>query len=108
MTTPDLVTNDSVEVVEGDRLDTLPAHRPFVLLFADVEGSKSTHQELTGDLVAPGGFIVLDDLTPPDQWPAELKISGDPLRTRWLRDERFVTTIIQVEADHEVIIATRR
>ena len=58
----------NVRVLAADWRALLP-YGPFALLFADVSDAKERHPELLVQALAPGGMIVLDDLTPEDQWP---------------------------------------
>ena len=53
------------------------------------------------DLLAPGGLLVKDDLTPGRQ------IAGDPVREAFLNDERLMAVEMLVTADMAVIVAAR-
>ncbi len=58
----------------------------FDLIFADTWPGKYSHLEETLALVKPGGFYVVDDMNPRDDWPevhhAKAKKLTDYLRTR--------------------------
>ena len=86
------------EVLEGDWHDLLPQRAPFDFLFAD--GGHGYDRVV--DLLAPGGILVKDDLTPGR--PRE----GDPVRTAVFDDPRVEATEIVVRPDMAVIIAVRR
>src|SRR5690606_16214784 len=62
----------NVEVVTGDWLEVMPRRAPFDLVFFDGGGQEALESEnwqtLVG-LLAPGGMMVLDDLTPEELWP---------------------------------------
>jgi predicted O-methyltransferase YrrM len=93
--------DEQVHVFVGDWHDVLGPHAPFDLLFHD--GSKR-RPDLDGEetlrLLAPGGLIVMDDLTPGTAGP-------DPLREFWL-DHREVTAVeLQVSPREAVIVAVR-
>jgi predicted O-methyltransferase YrrM len=87
------------EVLEGDWRDLLPQRAPFDLVFAD-GGSDYEH---VADLLAPGGILVKDDLSPdpPDR-------ATDPTRRALLDDPRLEAIEILVRPDMAAIVATRR
>jgi predicted O-methyltransferase YrrM len=95
-----------VRVLAADWRDLLP-YGPFALLFADVTDAKATHPELLVHALAPGGVIVLDDLTPEDQWPPEWRGQRDPVRDFWLNDPRLVATEILLTPTTAAILAVR-
>jgi len=84
-------------VLEGDWRDVLPQRGPFDLVFAD----GGVAYERTIDLLAPGGILVKDDLTPGRQ------IEGDPTREALLLDARVVATEILVTPEMACIVAVR-
>jgi len=86
------------EVIEGDWQDVLPARGPFDVLFAD--GGVAYDRVI--DLLAPGGILVKDDLTP------GRAVEGDATREALLRDARLEATEILVTAEMACIVAVRR
>ena len=74
-------------VLHGDWREVLAAEAPFDLLFAD-GGRAKDDDELVG-LLAPGGMLVLDDLTPGYADP-------DPVRELWLGHPRLVAVELQI------------
>ena len=96
-----------VEVMTAD-WSTLRQHAPFSLLFMDAEEGASLTVNEVVDLVAPGGIVVLDDLTPCQSWPPVVDGRVDLVREQWLDDERFVASEVMVAPDASVVIATRR
>ena len=84
------VAYPTVRVLHDDWRALLP-HGPFALLGA----------------LALGGVIVLDDLTPEEQWPAAWHGQRDPVRDFWLNDPRLLATEIRTTATAAAIIATR-
>jgi predicted O-methyltransferase YrrM len=89
------------EVLNADWEDVLPQRGPFDLIFFD-GGTRSETLNLAIELLAPGGILVKDDLTPGSP------IQGDPVREAFLRDARLVGIELIARADMAVIIATRR
>ena len=87
------------EVLEGDWRELLPQRGPFDFLFADGGGDYGA----VADVLAPGGILVKDDLTPdyPDK-------DNDPTRRALLDDPRLVATEILVREDMAAIVAVRR
>ncbi len=87
---------ENVELVEGDWGVVLRGRGPFGLVYAD---SGDYDWEAILDLVAPGGVIVKDDLTPGGA------VDGDPVREFLLRDPRLVATEILVTPTMAAIVA---
>jgi predicted O-methyltransferase YrrM len=88
----------SAEVVQGDWLDVLPARAPFDLVFAD----GGVAYDRVADLLAPGGILVKDDLTP------GRPVAGDATREALLDDPRLEATEVLVTPEMAVIVAVRR
>jgi len=84
-------------VLHGDWQDVLAQEAPLDLLFAD-GGRAKYHEELVG-LLAPGGMLMLDDLTPGYGDP-------DPIRELWLAHPRLVAVELQVSSREAVIVGT--
>jgi len=89
------------EVLNASWEDVLPSRAPFDLLFFD-GGTKDETLGLVVSLLAPGGILVKDDLTPGRQ------TAGDPVREAFLEDERLIAVELLATADMAVIIAARR
>jgi predicted O-methyltransferase YrrM len=92
-----LAEDAGARVLHGDWRELLPAEAPFDLLFAD-GGRAKAHEDVAG-LLAPGGILVLDDLTPGYADP-------DPVRELWLGHPRLVATELQVSSTEAVIVGT--
>jgi predicted O-methyltransferase YrrM len=92
-----LADDPAATVLRGDWRDVLAEEAPFDLLFAD-GGRAKYHEELVG-LLAPGGMLVLDDLTPGYSDP-------DPVRELWLAHPRLVSVELQVSSREAVVIGT--
>ncbi|WP_088288055.1 O-methyltransferase [Kineosporia sp. A_224] len=95
-----------VRVLSGDwRL--LADHGPFDVLFCD-GGGKRDDPDAVVDLLAPGGVLVLDDLTPTDDWPPLYEGQVDTLRVRYLTHPALVAVPLAVAAAEGVVVAVRR
>ena len=104
----EIFTDDpQVEVRTAD-WETLKEEGPFSLLFLDSGDPDAVRVDSVADLVEPGGIVVLDDLTPCEQWPPVFHGRVDTLREEWLTDERFTTVEVMVASDAATLIATRR
>jgi predicted O-methyltransferase YrrM len=88
----------AAEVLAGDWRDVLPPRGPFDLVFAD----GGVAYDRCADLLAPGGILVKDDLTPGR--PAE----GDATREALLLDPRLEATEVLVTPGMACIVAVRR
>jgi predicted O-methyltransferase YrrM len=86
------------EVLQGDWQELLPARGPFDLVFAD----GGTAYDRAADLLAPGGILIKDDLTP------GRAVDGDPTREALLRDPRLESVEILVTAEMACIVAVRK
>lgn len=92
-----LAEDANARVLHGEWASALPPEAPFDLLFADGGRSKE-HEELLG-LLAPGGTLVMDDLTPGRPGP-------DPVRELWLGHPRLAAVELQVSSREAVIVGT--
>jgi len=90
------------EVVHGRWEDVLPERAPFDLLFADGGVREAGGIEVVIPLVAPGGFLVKDDMTP------GRSIEGDEIREVMVRDKRLVASEVMTTATSAAIVAVRR
>lgn len=94
----DALAGTGTEVLQGDWREHLPQRAPFDAVFAD---GGAGYDEVV-DLLAPGGVLVKDDLTP------GRPIEGDPTREALLLDPRLEATEIQVTPEMACIVAVRR
>ncbi len=95
----------NVRVLTGDWRAILE-HGPFALLFVDAAPAKQAPEDILAAL-APGGQVVLDDLTPLALWPPEWRGQPDPVREFWLKDPRVRGTEVRISPTAAVIVATR-
>lgn len=95
--------DENVRVLAGDWHALMPAEAPFDLLFYD--GGGKQRPDLDGEavvrLVAPGGVVVMDDLTP------GRPVEGDAVREFWLRHASFAATEVAVSPAMAMILAVR-
>jgi predicted O-methyltransferase YrrM len=87
-----------VEIIEGRWQDMLPPRAPFDLLFFDGGAIEAA----VIDLLAPGGILVKDDLTP------GRPVEGDPVRELLLRNPHLQSVEVLVTPEMAAIIAVRR
>src|SRR5205807_3222335 len=81
-----VLAGTQAEVLEGDWRDHLPGRAPFDAVFAD---GGVGYDEVV-DLLAPGGIVVKDDLTP------GRPVAGDATREALLLDPRLEAAEILV------------
>jgi predicted O-methyltransferase YrrM len=89
------------EMVLGDWRELMPERGPFDLIFLDA-GDAAESADLAISMLADGGILVKDDLTPGR--PSE----GDPVREALLNDPRLAACEIQTTPATAAIIAVRR
>jgi predicted O-methyltransferase YrrM len=103
------VLGETAHVIAGDWTE-IRAFAPFDLLFCDGGPDKAKPAAIL-ELVAPGGFVVLDDLTPEEQWGQELHAAfpdGDPVRRAW-SDRAGVTAVeLLVTPTESALLVARR
>ena len=92
-----LAGDENATVLQGDWQEVLPGEAPFDLLFAD-GGRSKYHEELLG-LLAAGGTLFLDDLTPGYE-------GRDPVRELWLDHPRLLAAELQISPREAVIVGT--
>jgi predicted O-methyltransferase YrrM len=97
-----LAGRENVELLVGDWRGLLPPLAPFELVFADGGLRDPGAWEAVLELVAPGGLIVKDDLTP------GRPVDGDPVREFLLRDPRLAAAEILTTPETGAILAVRR
>ena len=93
-----LADDEHARVLQGDWVDVLPAEAPFDLLFADGGGQATKTNPALIDLLAPGGTLVLDNLTPGRPGP-------DSVRELWLRHPRLAAIELRLSSHEAAIVA---
>ena len=89
------------EVVNAHWEEVLPARAPFDFIFFD-GGTRGGTFELAISLLAPGGILIKDDLTPGGP------VAGDPVREAFFQDRRLVAVELLTTAATAAIMAVRR
>lgn len=97
----DALAGTRAEVVLGRWQDVLPPRGPFDLVFSD-GGSRDEDAARVIDLLAPGGILVKDDLTP------GRAVEGDPIRELLLRSPELVAAEILTTPSAAAIVAVKR
>jgi predicted O-methyltransferase YrrM len=103
-----------VRVLHGDWHEVLPPEAPFDLLFFDGGGYKRSppqqmraESEQALELVAAGGMVVMDNLTPEHLWPPDSPDWPDALRAYWLGGA-LVATEVLTTPESSAIVAVKR
>lgn len=89
------------EVLNASWEDVLPERAPFDLIFFD-GGTREATLALAVSLLAPGGILLKDDLTP------GRPVTGDAVREAFLRDERLIGVEFLTTPGTAAIVAVRR
>lgn len=100
----------NVEVITGDWRDVISRHAPFDLLFFDGGGPgalKPDNWQMLAHAMAPSGMMVLDDLTPEEQWPPHWRGKADPKRELAFRSGLFVATEIRTRANAAALLLVK-
>jgi predicted O-methyltransferase YrrM len=94
--------DENVRVLEGDWRELLPPEAPFDLLFYDGGGKQrpGIDGEAVLGLLAPGGTLVLDDLTPG-------RAAGDLVRSFWLSHPDVAAVELTLSPAMAAIVAVR-
>jgi predicted O-methyltransferase YrrM len=102
----------NVRVVHGDWHEVLPPEGPFDVLFFDSGHAKRGDVPAEGaqalSLVASGGVVVIDDLTPESLWPDEWRGQPDPPRDFWLNHPELVAAEVLTTPVSAAILAVKR
>jgi predicted O-methyltransferase YrrM len=93
---------DNVEFLEGDWRDLLPERAPFEFLFLDSgDWKEEPHRQRVLELVAPGGLVFKDDMTPSFPGP-------DPVREWFFGHQELIASEILTTSETAAIVAARR
>jgi predicted O-methyltransferase YrrM len=90
---------ENVELAVGDWRDVLPVRAPFDFLFFDAGRLDEAPEAI--DLLAPGGLLLKDDLSP--DWPGP-----DPVRELLFGHSDLVAVEILTTPETAAVIAVRR
>ena len=92
--------------LSGDWTEVL-AYAPFKLLFADGGKAKEEGAEVLLNALELGGTLILDDLTPENQWPEAWRGQIDKTRAFWLNNPRVHATEILTTPTTAAIVAVK-
>jgi predicted O-methyltransferase YrrM len=98
-------------VVAGDWIEVMPERGPFDLLFFDGGGRDAlqpTNWQTIANLLKPAGIMVIDDLTPEENWPEEWRGKPDPKRVLAFRSGLFTATEVRSRADSTVLLLVKQ
>lgn len=97
----------NVVVINGDWKE-LAFQGPFDMMFLD-GGGKREEQEVAFEMLKPGGFVVLDDMTPESHWPEEWRRPDfvDEVREWWFGHPQLATVEMLTTPSTSAIIAIR-
>ena len=101
----------NIEVIAGDWLEMMPRQAPFDLLFFDGGGPQALHPEnwpMIASLLKPSGIMVIDDLTPEEDWPKSWQGKPDAKRDLAFRSGLFTATEIRSRANSAVLLLVKR
>jgi predicted O-methyltransferase YrrM len=104
-----LAADGRVEVVCGDAWEILPARGPFDLLFADGGTREQVSSGALVDLVAVGGRIVADDVTPVRALPPDSPLRGTDVKRQFFSaDPRLVSAeVVLPDLQNSLLVGTR-
>jgi predicted O-methyltransferase YrrM len=94
----EVLAGTRAEVLEGDWQELLPQRAPFDVVFAD----GGVAYDKVADLLAPGGILIKDDLTP------GRPVEGDATREALLLDARLEAVEVLVTPEMACIVAVRK
>lgn len=89
------------EILNANWEDVLPARGPFDLIFFD-GGTRGSTLELAVSLLAPGGILIKDDLTP------DRSVASDLVREALFHDRRLAAVELLTTPATAAIVAARR
>jgi demethylmenaquinone methyltransferase/2-methoxy-6-polyprenyl-1,4-benzoquinol methylase len=97
---------DFVQLETGDALELLGRPDRWDLIFADAPGGKWYGLDDTIDALAPGGVLLIDDMTPPEFVDDLHRTKTLEVRERLLTDARLV--VAEIGWSTGIILAARR
>jgi predicted O-methyltransferase YrrM len=95
-----------VDLRLDDALDFLNEGGSFDLIFADAQGGKWDGLDRTVGALRPGGLLIVDDMTPTADWPAEQRARQAEVRRALLTSP--LLTSAELSHGSGVILCTRR
>jgi predicted O-methyltransferase YrrM len=98
-----------VSVIHGDWRE-IHREAPFDLLVLDGGGSGKRGTDAIDPAVVlrPGGTLVIDDLTPAQEWPPMFEGQVDTARVHWFAHPGMAAAELRLAPDLAAVVATRR
>lgn len=100
----------NVEVFTGNWLEVMPDHAPFDLLFFD-GGAQQAFQkdnwQKVASLLKPFGIMIIDDLTPEEDWPESWRNKPDAKRELAFKSGLFTATEIRSRKDSATLVLVK-
>jgi predicted O-methyltransferase YrrM len=98
-----------VTVIHGDWRE-IHREAPFDLLVLDggAHGKRGGDRADPAVLLRPGGTLVIDDLTPAQEWPSRFNGEIDEARMYWLTHPGLDAAELRLAPDLAALVATRR
>lgn len=90
----------------GDAVELLPGLGAFDLIYADAQGGKWYGLDRTLAALAPGGVLLVDDMTPEEWWSAEQRVNQ--ARVRDALTSSPLLTACELDTAGGLILCTRR
>ena len=97
---------DFVTLLHDDAVSVLPSLGQFDLIFADAPGGKWDRLDLTVEALRPGGFLLVDDMTPEEWWEEEQREKQRQVSQALLSHAGLVS--IEMEWSTGVILCVRK
>jgi predicted O-methyltransferase YrrM len=95
-----------VDLRLADAIDVLAEGGLFDLIFADAQGGKWEGLDRTVAALRPGGLLLVDDMTPAPDWPADRRARQAEVRRALLSSP--LLTSAELSDGSGVILSTRR
>jgi predicted O-methyltransferase YrrM len=105
-----LAADSRVRVLAGEAFELLAGHAPFSLIFADSGVRDAAAFASLTSLLAPGGRIVMDDVTPELALPDGSALrQSDPKRELFAGERRLTwTEVVLPDLANSLLVGTRR
>ena len=95
-----------VTLLYDEAVSVLPSLGQFDLIFADAPGGKWDRLDLTVEALRPGGFLLVDDMTPEGWWEEEQREKQRQVAQALLSHADLVST--EMEWATGVILCVRK
>jgi predicted O-methyltransferase YrrM len=95
-----------VDLRLSEALEFMKKGGTFDLIFADAQGGKWDGLDSTVAALRPGGLLLVDDMTPQPNWPAEMHAKQAEVRRALLTSP--LLTAVELSHGSGIVLATRR